>query len=160
MTELFVKRGRRYVAAKPSQIAEAHLQYAAANARNHLPAIQSPGDSRQYLKEALAGQQSETFCCLFLDNRHRVISFRVMFRGTIDAAAVYPREIVRAALEENAAAVIVAHNHPSGIAEPSESDKLITRRVRDALELVDIRLLDHFIVGEGKPVSLASRGQL
>ena len=122
--------------------------------------IGSPADSRQYLLATLRDRPHEVFCCLFLDNRHRVLAFDELFRGTIDAAAVYPREIVKQALARNAAAVILAHNHPSGIAEPSQSDQLITRRIRDALDLVDIRLLDHFVVGDNQCVSLASRGML
>jgi DNA repair protein RadC len=122
--------------------------------------IGSPGDSRDFLLATLRDRQHEVFCCLFLDNRHRVLAFDELFRGTIDAAAVYPREIVKQALGRNAAAVILAHNHPSGIAEPSQSDQLITRRIRDALELVDIRLLDHFVIGDNCCVSLASRGML
>lgn len=122
--------------------------------------IGSPGDSRDFLLASLRDRPHEVFCCLFLDNRHRVLAFDELFRGTIDAAAVYPREIVKQALGRNAAAVILAHNHPSGIAEPSQSDQLITRRIRDALELVDIRLLDHFVIGDNCCVSLASRGML
>lgn len=123
-------------------------------------AIGSPADSREFLLASLRDRPHEVFCCLFLDNRHRVLAFDELFRGTIDAAAVYPREIVKQALARNAAAVILAHNHPSGIAEPSQSDQLITRRIRDALELVDIRLLDHFVIGDNSCVSLASRGML
>jgi len=93
-----------------------------------------------------------------LDKRHRLIHYEELFRGTIDGASVHPREIVKQALRRNAAAVIVAHNHPSGIAEPSQADEFITQRVRDALALVDIRLLDHIIVGDGASVSLAERG--
>jgi len=122
--------------------------------------IGSPADSRQFLLATLRDRPHEVFCCLFLDNRHRVLAFDELFRGTIDAAAVYPREIVKQALARNAAAVILAHNHPSGVAEPSQSDQLITRRIRDALELVDIRLLDHFVIGDHHCVSLASRGML
>jgi DNA repair protein RadC len=122
--------------------------------------IGSPGDSREFLLASLRDRPHEVFCCLFLDNRHRVLAFDELFRGTIDAAAVYPREIVKQALGRNAAAVILAHNHPSGIAEPSQSDQLITRRIRDALELVDIRLLDHFVIGDNCCVSLATRGML
>jgi len=122
--------------------------------------IGSPADSREFLLASLRDRPHEVFCCLFLDNRHRVLAFDELFRGTIDAAAVYPREIVKQALGRNAAAVILAHNHPSGIAEPSQSDQLITRRIRDALELVDIRLLDHFVIGDNCCVSLASRGML
>jgi len=122
--------------------------------------IGSPADSREFLLASLRDRPHEVFCCLFMDNRHRVLAFDELFRGTIDAAAVYPREIVKQALSRNAAAVILAHNHPSGIAEPSQSDQLITRRIRDALELVDIRLLDHFVIGDNCCVSLASRGML
>jgi DNA repair protein RadC len=122
--------------------------------------IGSPADSREFLLATLRDRPHEVFCCLFMDNRHRVLAFDELFRGTIDAAAVYPREIVKQALSRNAAAVILAHNHPSGIAEPSQSDQLITRRIRDALELVDIRLLDHFVIGDNCCVSLASRGML
>jgi DNA repair protein RadC len=122
--------------------------------------IGSPADSREFLLASLRDRPHEVFCCLFLDNRHRVLAFDELFRGTIDAAAVYPREIVKQALSRNAAAVILAHNHPSGVAEPSQSDQLITRRIRDALDLVDVRLLDHFVIGDNSCVSLASRGML
>ena len=122
--------------------------------------IGSPADSREYLLATLRDRPHEVFCCLFMDNRHRVLAFDELFRGTIDAAAVYPREIVKQALARNAAAVILAHNHPSGVAEPSQSDQLITRRIRDALDLVDVRLLDHFVIGDNNCVSLASRGML
>jgi DNA repair protein RadC len=123
-------------------------------------AIGSPAESRVFLLATLRDRPHEVFCCLFLDNRHRVLAFDELFRGTIDAAAVYPREIVKQALHRNAAAVILAHNHPSGVAEPSQSDQLITRRIRDALDLVDVRLLDHFVIGDNHCVSLASRGML
>jgi DNA repair protein RadC len=102
----------------------------------------------------------EVFGCIFLDNRHRVLGFDELFRGTIDNTTVYPREVVRQALHRNAAAVILAHNHPSGVPEPSDADRLITRRIRDALDLVDVRLLDHVVVGDGACVSLAGRGLL
>jgi DNA repair protein RadC len=100
------------------------------------------------------------FCCLYLDNRHRVLRFDELFRGTIDGTSVYPREVVKEALAINAAAVILAHNHPSGVAEPSQADERITRRLKSALELVDIRLLDHLIIGDSETTSLASRGLL
>ena len=120
--------------------------------------IGSPADSRDYLVARLRDRPHEVFCCLFLDNRHRVLAFDELFRGTIDNTTVYPREVVKQALERNAGAVILAHNHPSGVAEPSEADRLITRRIRSALELVDVRLLDHLVVGDGTCVSLAGRG--
>ena len=122
--------------------------------------IGSPKDSQNFLLARLRDRPHEVFCCLFLDNRHRVLAFDELFRGTIDNTTVYPREVVKQALQRNAAAVILAHNHPSGVAEPSEADKMITRRINDALDLVDVRLLDHFIVGDGTCVSLASRGLL
>ncbi len=122
--------------------------------------IASPADSTRFLLARLRDRPHEVFCCLFLDNRHRVLAFDELFRGTIDSTTVYPREVVKQALHRNAAAVILAHNHPSGVAEPSEADQLITRRIRDALDLVDIRLLDHFVVGDDACVSLAARGLL
>ena len=122
--------------------------------------IRSPADSRDFLMARLRDRPHEVFCCLFLDNRHRVLAFEELFQGTIDNTTVYPREVVRQALRRNAAAVILAHNHPSGVAEPSEADQLITRRIRGALELIDVRLLDHFVVGDGTFTSLASRGLL
>ena len=100
------------------------------------------------------------FCGLYLDNRHRLIAFQELFRGTIDGASVHPREVVREGLAHNAAAIILAHNHPSGVAEPSQADELITRRLADALALVDIRLLDHLIIAGPQTVSFAERGML
>ena len=122
--------------------------------------IRSPADTEAFLKSRLRHLGHEVFCCLFLDNRHRVLRFDELFRGTIDGTGVYPREVVKEALAINAAAVILAHNHPSGVAEPSQADKRITRRLKSALELVDIRLLDHLIIGDGPATSLASRGML
>lgn len=120
--------------------------------------LRSPEDTRAYLRSRLGTYPHEVFAGLFLDNRHRVIQYRELFRGTIDGAAVYPREVVRQALEYNAAAVIFAHNHPSGVAEPSQSDISLTGRLKEALGLVDIRVLDHMVVGHGEVVSLAERG--
>jgi DNA repair protein RadC len=123
-------------------------------------AIRSPADTEAYLVAKLRDLPHELFCCLYLDNRHRIILFEELFRGTIDGTSVYPREVVKQALSVNAAAVIVAHNHPSGVAEPSQADERITRRLKSALELVDIRLLDHLVIGDGKASSLAKRGML
>jgi DNA repair protein RadC len=120
--------------------------------------LTSPDAARDYLKSRLAGYPHEVFACLFLDNRHRLIEYEELFRGTIDGASVHPREVVRRALRANAAAVIFAHNHPSGVAEPSQSDLRITQRLKDALSLVDVRVLDHVIIGDGQGTSLAERG--
>ena len=122
--------------------------------------IRSPTDTEFFLKSRMRHLDYELFCCLFLDNRHRVLRFDELFRGTIDGTSVYPREVVKEALAVNAAAVILAHNHPSGVAEPSQADEQITRRLQAALELVDIRLLDHLIIGSGSATSLAGRGLL
>jgi len=124
------------------------------------PSLSTPRATRDFLVARLRDLEHEVFCCLYLDNRHRLIHFEELFRGTIDGASVHPREVVKQALQWNSAAVIVAHNHPSGIAEPSQADELITQRVKQALALVDIRLLEHVIVGDGTSVSLAERGVL
>ncbi len=124
------------------------------------PALANPRATREFLRARLRDRDHEVFCCLFLDNRHRVICFDEVFRGTIDGASVHPREVVKLALARNAAAVILAHNHPSGVAEPSQADELITGRLREALALVDIRVLDHIVVGDGACVSFAERGLL
>ena len=122
------------------------------------PALTSPRDSAAFLKARMADRPYEVFGALFLDNRHRVLAFEEMFRGTLDGASVHPREVVRAALEHNAAACIFAHNHPSGVAEPSAADRNITRQLRDALQLIGVRVLDHLVIGAGEPTSMAARG--
>ena len=121
--------------------------------------LTSPHVTRQYLSQKMRDYHQEVFAILFLDQRHRVICFEELFRGTIDNASVYPREVVRLTLQYNAAAVILAHNHPSGIAEPSQADQQITRRLQHALSLIDVRVLDHFVVGD-EVVSFAERGLL
>ncbi|MEM7430622.1 MAG: DNA repair protein RadC [Pseudomonadota bacterium] len=122
--------------------------------------IRSPLDTEMFLHARLTDRHYEVFCCLYLDNRHRVIRFDELFRGTIDGSSVYPREVVKEALATNAAAIIVAHNHPSGSAEPSQADAHISQRLKSALDLVDIRLLDHLIVGQAQTTSLVARGLL
>ena len=119
--------------------------------------LTSPAQTRQYLSAKLRDRKHEVFACLMLDNRNRVIALREMFRGTIDGASVYPREVVKQALSDNAAAVILAHNHPSGISEPSQADIRITERLQKALALVDIRVLDHVIIGD-EVTCLAEQG--
>jgi len=122
-------------------------------------ALTSPELTREFLRVRLAPQPYEIFAVIWLDNRHRVLAFEELFRGTIDGASVHPREVVRAAIHHNAAACIFAHNHPSGVPEPSQSDLRITQRLKDALSLVEVRTLDHVIVGETS-CSLAERGML
>ena len=117
----------------------------------------NPTNVKEYLKLKLGAHDREVFAVMFLDNQHQLISFEELFFGTIDAASIYPREVLKAALNHNAAAVVFAHNHPSGIAEPSQADRRITQRLVDALKLVDIRVLDHIVVGEDC-VSFAEKG--
>lgn len=145
----------------------AQLQAALELARRYLlcrisrgRALGSPTEVRQFLQLKMRYLPHEVFACLFLDNQHTVISYEELFRGTIDGASVYPREIVKRALTLNAAAVIFAHNHPSGIAEPSQADQRLTQRLKAALNTVDIRVLDHFVVGETEALSFAERGLL
>jgi len=121
-------------------------------------ALTSPDITRAYLKARLRGLEHEVFVCLYLDNQHRAIECEELFRGTIDGAAVYPREVAKRCLQLNAAAVIFAHNHPSGIREPSPADRAITNKLKESLALFDIRTLDHFIIGDGEPLSFAERG--
>jgi len=122
--------------------------------------LTSPGAVRDLLRLKLAGLPHEVFICIFLDAQHRVIRVEEMFRGTLTQTSVYPREVVKAALRANAAAVIFAHNHPSGVAQPSQSDELLTRNLREALSLVEIKVLDHFIVAGNQALSFAERGLL
>jgi DNA repair protein RadC len=123
-----------------------------------LDALTSVEQTQAFLLSKLRDQRQEIFALLLLDSQHRLIKYRQMFYGTIDSASVYPRVLVKQALDDNAAAVILAHNHPSGVAEPSQADQHITRRIIDAMALVDIRVLDHFVVGDGVAVSFAQRG--
>ncbi len=123
-------------------------------------AVRDPDSVADYFALNLRDRPQEVFAAAFLDTRHRILAFEELFFGTLDGASVHPREVVRRALHHRAAAIIVAHNHPSGSPDPSAADIAVTRRLREALALVDIRLLDHFIVGEGRPLSLAARGLL
>jgi DNA repair protein RadC len=123
-------------------------------------ALTSPNAAREFLMLELAMLEHEVFYCIFLDNQHRILQSEHCFQGTIDNANVYPRELVKRSLTLNASALILAHNHPSGLPEPSEADRSITRKVIDALALVDVRVLDHFIVGGAEVVSFAERGWL
>ncbi|MGK0298286.1 MAG: DNA repair protein RadC [Gammaproteobacteria bacterium] len=136
---------------------ELSSRYLEENLKRESP-LSSPDSTRIFLKSRLRSYQHEVFACIFMDNRHRLIAFEEMFSGTIDGASVYPREVVKRCLQLNAAAVIFAHNHPSGVAEPSHADIQITRRLTDSLALVDIRVLDHFIIGDSTIISFAERG--
>ncbi|MDB6046142.1 MAG: repair protein RadC [Gammaproteobacteria bacterium] len=145
----------------------ATLQAALELARRHLretmrigPALAGPDATRNFLLAQLRDRPYEVFCCLYLDNRHRLIAFEELFRGTIDGANVHTREVLRQTLLHNASALILAHNHPSGIMEPSPADEFITRRLKDALALMDVRVLDHFIVGDGSCFSFSEHGLL
>ncbi|GGY85107.1 UPF0758 protein [Cellvibrio zantedeschiae] len=145
----------------------AQLQAVLEMGRRHLSATMKEGDLltspdlvRNYLSAQLRHQPHEIFAVLFLDNQNRLISYEEMFYGTINGASVYPREVVKKALAKNSAAVILAHNHPSGVAEPSQADQRITRRLQDALQLVDVRVIDHMVVGDKEVISFAERGLL
>lgn len=145
----------------------AQLQAVLEMARRHLAerlqresVLESPQAVRDYLKSRLRHEPHEVFGCLFLDSKHRVLAFEVLFQGSIDGASVYPRQVVKRALFHNAAAAILTHNHPSGVAEPSQADRVLTERLKAALALVEVRVLDHFIVGEGEPLSMAEYGWL
>ena len=120
--------------------------------------LTDPAMTRRWLITRLSDRPHEVFCVLYLDNRHRVLAFEELFRGTIDGASVHPREVAKQALAHNAAAVIFAHNHPSGVAEPSDADRRLTQRLKDALSLLDIRTLDHFVIGGVEATSFAERG--
>ena len=124
------------------------------------PGLTSPGAVRDYLRLALGGRPHEVFVCIWLDAQHRVIRSEELFRGTLTQTSVYPREVVKAAMAANAAAVIFSHNHPSGVAQPSQADELLTRNLKDALALVDVKVLDHFIVAGAQAISFAERGLL
>ena len=121
-------------------------------------ALESPQAVRDYLKSLLRHEPHEVFGCLFMDSKHRMLAFEVLFRGSIDSASVYPRQVVKRALAHNAAAVIFCHNHPSGITEPSQADRTLTQRLTEAPDLIEVRVLDHFIVGDGEPLSLVEYG--
>lgn len=144
-----------------------HLQAVLEIARRYLwedlrrgEPLQSPGESAGYICSRLRDRKQEVFACLFLDSRHRVVCFEELFHGSIDRAVIYPREVAKRSLQHNAAAVILAHNHPSGVAEPSEADRFMTEKLVESLALIDVRVLDHLIVGDSAPVSMAERGLL
>ncbi|WP_285418988.1 DNA repair protein RadC [Pseudomonas sp. efr-133-TYG-5] len=143
----------------------AQLQAVLEMGRRHLaermrqkPALENPQVVRDYLKAMLRHEPHEVFGCLFLDSKHQVLTFEALFRGSIDNTSVHPRQVVKRALVHNAAALILCHNHPSGNSDPSQADRVLTKRLQKALELIDVRVLDHFIVGDGEPLSMAECG--
>ncbi len=148
--------------AKSAQLAAA-IELARRALREELSergALTSPGAVRDYLRAALGHRQLEVFVCIWLDAQHKVVGVEEAFRGTLTQTSVYPREIVKKALARNAAAVIFAHNHPSGVAQPSQADELLTRNLKEALALVEVKVLDHFIVAGNQAISFAERGLL
>ena len=157
-TSLMVRDAQgRYLLATADQILEAARQ-AIEQKMQRGASFSSPAAVKEYLRAKLAGFEHEVFAVLFLDTQHRLIEYAEMFRGTIDSASVYPRELVKEALRLNAAAVIVSHNHPSGNPKPSRADEVLTQRLKEALALVDVRTLDHIIVAGGSTISFAERG--
>lgn len=156
---LYVRESDLFREATPEETLLAAHQALARRFRRGV-SLSSPQLVREYLRISLAALEHEVFCVLLLDTHHRLLSCRELFRGTLDGAAVYPREVVKEVLKHNAAAVIFAHNHPSGVAEPSPADELITRRLREALSLIDVRVLDHLVVAGTALVSMAERGSL
>ncbi len=160
MTELFMKVGCRYRPAPVQTVCEAAAKYLAEPLKRG-EALSNPRVAREFLGTWIGQRESEAFGVLFIDNRHRVIESEILFFGTIDGASVHPREVVKRVLHHNAAAVILTHNHPSGTVEPSQADELITARLRDALALIDVRVLDHIVVAPGGQFcSFAERGLL
>ncbi|WKD99954.1 DNA repair protein RadC [Enterobacter asburiae] len=147
----------RYLQATAEQILEAARQ-AIERKMQRGTSFTSPAAVKEYLRAKLAGFEHEVFAVLFMDTQHRLIEYAEMFRGTIDSASVYPRELVKEALRLNAAAVILSHNHPSGSPEPSQADNVLTQRLKEALGLVDVRVLDHIIVAGTDTTSFAERG--
>ncbi|WP_327439222.1 RadC family protein [Pseudomonas donghuensis] len=145
----------------------AQLQAVLEMARRHLAerlrrdsALQNPQAVKDYLKARLRHEPHEVFAALFLDSKHRVLAFEALFQGSINSASVYPRQVIKRALAHNAAALILCHNHPSGVSEPSDADLVLTRRLTKALAMIEVRVLDHFVIGDGEPLSMAEHGWL
>lgn len=161
MQELMVKSGSRYRKATAAEVSEVAGHYALQAMNKVRPVLDAPINAVNYLQGVYAGRDYETFAVLFVDSRHRLIECVEMFRGTVDGSSVHPREVVKETLWRGATAVVFAHNHPSGINEPSTADLLITQRLREALALIEVRVLDHLIIGgTGRWCSLAQRGDI
>jgi len=159
-TDLLQRLGSRVTEQEARVLAEARAILFKPAACPRGVALTAPALVREYLRTLLSGQNREYFVLLALDNRHRLLGSEVLFAGTIDGARVYPREVVKCALRHNAAAVVLAHCHPSGVLEPSQADELITARLKEALSLIDVRVLDHFIIGDGQCASFSEAGLL
>lgn len=157
MPTLMVKKGTGYRVATEEEILQA-ARAVMSRRFERGTAITSPDAAWEFLQVHLGPRAYECFALIWLDNQHRIIRFEELFRGTVNGSSVYVREVLRAAIEHNAAACILAHNHPSGVAEPSSADLWITRQIKETLDKIDVRVLDHVIVGEGKPCSLVERG--
>jgi len=165
ITPVVKREENRFEDLTPSELNDKEKQFLVKLAmailgERHRPgqALCSPGDTSTFLRLRLAERKNEVFGCLFLDNRHRILEVSELFQGTIDGASVHPRVVVQKALAINSAAVIMFHNHPSGVAEPSRADEAITQRLKEALALIDVRVIDHFVVTAGEFVSFAERG--
>jgi DNA repair protein RadC len=158
MQTLFVRHGKRYRAAAPTDVLDAAATLVAERERGIT--ISAPRDAESICRALVGSYPAERFAAVWLDTRHRVLHAETLFNGTVDGATIYPREVVRRAIELNAAAVIFTHQHPSGVAEPSEADRSITQRLTKALALVEVRVLDHVVLGADQTVSLAERGWL
>jgi DNA repair protein RadC len=157
---LFIRDGEAYREASSQDVLDRAAALMAQRFRTGAPVLDSPDRTRQYLRHQIGALPYEVFGILLLDNRHRLIRSEILFRGTIDGASVHPREVVRVVLESNAAAIVAFHNHPSGQASPSHADELVTRRLREALQLIDVRVLDHLIIGDNQGYSFAETGLL
>jgi DNA repair protein RadC len=157
MTTLYVRDGSGYREATPLEIISCAQGLIARRYRAGAPVLDAPARTREYLRLHYGALDHEVFGCLYLNGRHRLIAVERLFRGTVDGASVHPREVVKAAIHHGATACILYHNHPSGVAEPSHADELITQRLREALALIDVRVLDHLIIGE-RIYSFAERG--
>lgn len=160
MTMLYVRDGEAYREASARDVFERAQALMAQRVRAGTPVLDSPAKTREFLRLRLGVLDHEVFAVLFLNTHHRLIEYVELFRGTIDGASVHPREVVKEALARNAAALIIAHGHPSGEPRPSHADEMVTCRLRDALALVDVRLLDHVIAAAGGCTSMAESGLL
>ena len=157
MTTLYIRDGEAWREAAPTEVLDRATALINQRYRTGTPVLDRPNRTREFLRLKLGALEHEVFAMIALDNRHRLIEYVELFRGTVDGASVHPREVVKEALRLNAAALILVHNHPSGVADPSPADEMITSRLRDALSLIDIRIIDHLIVAE-TVTSFAERG--